>query len=64
MGIMGARLTHKQKMDIIRAKLRDNPKALAELDLLEYRDQTEWYLEKSRQEYEKIKRLNKHFLRR
>lgn len=58
------RLTRKEQMERLREKLKGNPRALAELDIFEYKENTEWYLNKSDKEAAKVSRLNKHFLRR
>lgn len=57
------RLTRKEQLERLRERLKGNPRALAELDMFEYRDQTDWYHQKLSKEADKIARLNRHFLR-
>jgi hypothetical protein len=55
--------TYKDRMEALREKLKDNPQALAELEVWDYKNKTDYYLKKSGQEAGKIARLNRHFLR-
>lgn len=57
------RLTRKEQIERLRERLKGNPRALAELDMFEYRDQSDWWKGKLDKEVGKIARLNKHFLR-
>lgn len=57
------RLTRKEQMERLRERLKGNPRALAELEMWDYQDTTEWFHKKLTKEAGKIARLNRHFLR-
>lgn len=57
------RITRKEQIERLRERLKGNPRALAELDLWDYQEKSEWWKQKLTKEAGKIARLNKHFLR-
>ena len=56
-------ISKKDRFDALRARLKDNPKALAELDLWQYRDQSDWWLNKLAGKEKKVAAMQRHFLR-
>ncbi len=57
------RITRKEQIERLRERLKGNPRALAELDLWDYQEKSEWWKQKLNKEAGKISRLNKYFLR-
>jgi hypothetical protein len=44
------KLNYKERLEVLRERLKDNPQALAELEVWDYQNKTEYYLKKSGQE--------------
>lgn len=58
-----ARITKKKIREMMRAKLKDNPEALAKLDIEEFMDASDWFKEKISKETDTRARVNRYFLR-
>jgi hypothetical protein len=57
------RQTQKEKMEFLREKLKNNPRALAELDYWDYESKSDWWLKKLEKEAGINARIKKYFLR-
>lgn len=57
------KMTSQEKMELLKEKLKDNPRALAELELWSYQNATEWYHGKLTKNAIKAARINRFFLR-
>jgi hypothetical protein len=55
--------TNKERLELLRERLKGNPQALAELDFWAYQNASDWWKDKLDQRAGKIAAINKHFLR-